>query len=1017
MNLEEYTTTGRARYARLAERVAGLLRQAIADRPGYRLLQIQSRAKTPESLRRRLEDIGELDTEEIEAHRKDLAGCRIVFYTNNDVNRFTNSGLLRELFDVDWERSRFHQPGPDERSPQRLFQSLNYVLKLNADRAALPEHREFEGLYCEVQIQTSLNHAWAEMAHDTIYKRPDLKGFGSVQLARIESKLEDAMRKYILRAGYLFQRIATDVDRLAEGKALFDEGALDAALAAANNNDRYEALEQLKNHVLPHYDDLPDVFPEIRDSLKRTWLAACATETVPHETPFGDFRGTEPPRITALIAEIIGQYRYIGPDENYAFVRDLYVRTSDPQSRDQLVKLAKRLAKPDVQVWKRLGPAVQAQLAEALSNEPDIAPIAPLATAIAREILSPDLTGATWSSSAVTLALGTVPYSQALQAARTAVVGVFSRYAQGVIEDEDALRSAATTLFESGRWPHRGALRPQAAIMLFSNLGQAVECMMRVAPQASLNARQDIESMLFRRWRFMRTLPGDLAAEPEVVEAHGRLIGHMTALRDALNADEEFVVFKTIVGFRSVFPHQWDEETDDLGRNVDLRNRRQDELADTITLENWPVWTARLATAARIRSNDGATRPPYRRFLAAIATRRPWLAFELLVDRRILPAWTIPPLACALLEGESRDEVEQVLAQWTDDGRFLAETATVAASAADTVPALLAKVTSRAVNEADEETCTLLILEAVRRCPDNPPLWRDEIYFPCLRVLHRAGNRDWVHRSWPEAGEHALFTSLNAAQSRAVLAAMVEVSHIDYPAEQILTSIASSRHRAVLDWFVQRIRIARQEPPPGFDSIPYRFQYLRQALQPHPLDVLASVRPWVDPDDYAATLDATHFLSKVYPEFQEPLPATLLDSVQCANTDDLAFLASVLHGFNGRQEVFPICRAILASDSATDDTEGHVSQVLSESGLMRGEFGRARMYEEKVERLEPWLGDKNQRVAAFAAREIRHFQNLLALENRRAQEAIAMRKLEYDEPLEGDDASPQNGNSPDDGPV
>ena len=159
------------------------------------------------------------------------------------------------------------------------------MLKLKSNRTALLEYREFEGLYCEVQVQTSLNRAWAEMAHDTIYKRPELQGFGTRQLELIESRLENAMRKHLLPAGYLFQRIATDVERLAEGKALFDKGALDAALTAVNNNDRRDALVQLKDNVLPHFDHLPEVFPEIRDNLKQTWLIAGTTKDHSSQDP------------------------------------------------------------------------------------------------------------------------------------------------------------------------------------------------------------------------------------------------------------------------------------------------------------------------------------------------------------------------------------------------------------------------------------------------------------------------------------------------------------------------------------------------------------------------------------------------------------------------------------------------------------------------------------------------------------------------------------------------------------
>ena len=298
MNLEEYERSGFSRYEKLAEITDQLLESAITAEGGFRLQQIQHRAKTVESLSRRLGEAGQLGTDEIEAHRKDLAGCQIVFYTNNDVNRFANSSLLHELFEVDWERSKFHQPGPSEGSAAELFQSYNYVLKLKADRTSLLEYREFEGLYCEVQVQTTLNHAWAEMAHDTIYKRPELQGFGARELEIIKERLEDAMRKHLLPAGYLFQRIASDVQRLTEGKALFDAGVLDAVLAAENNNERFEALVRLKDNVLPHYDDLEGLISEVRDILRRAWLVAGETETVSYETPFGGFRGHEPHQVT-----------------------------------------------------------------------------------------------------------------------------------------------------------------------------------------------------------------------------------------------------------------------------------------------------------------------------------------------------------------------------------------------------------------------------------------------------------------------------------------------------------------------------------------------------------------------------------------------------------------------------------------------------------------------------------------------------------------------------------------------
>ena len=1011
MDLEEYKNTGRSRYERLAKVVSELLERAIAGEPRYRLQQIQHRAKTVESLRRRLDEDGQVATDEIEACRKDLAGCRVVFYTNNDVNRFANSGLLRELFDVDWDRSKFHQPGPTQHSADQLFQSYNYVLKLKSDRTALLEYREFEGLYCEVQIQTSLNHAWAEMAHDTIYKRPDTRGFGTRQLELIESRLEDAMRKYLLPAGYLFQQIAADADRLAEGKALFDRGVLDAALAAVNNNDRYNALAQLKDHVLPHFDDLPEVFPEIRDKLMQTWMIAVKTGTVLHETPFGGFQGWESHQVTAQIAEIMERYRYLDPDKTYTFIRDLFVQTTDSKSRDQLVKLAEHLARPTMQIWEKYGPVVQVRLAEALPKEPDIDSIEPIAITIAGEILSPEISGTTSSSNAITIHRGAVTYSQELERARRSAINVILKIAQTAIGDDDALMRATRLLFDAYRWPRTGSVRHDVASMIFEELAYAIERMLPIAVEASLNARQNLESMLLHCWRLNRSLPNDLESVPKAVAAHKRLTSSIVDLRDALNADEEFVVFKTIVGYQSVFSHQWEEESLDFKRGEAARNQRQDELADSITEENWPVWKSRLETAARLKSIDLATFPPYRRFLSAVTTRQPKLAFDLLTDRSALPDWTVQPIAHALLNSELRECVEELLGRWVDDGCFLSEIADLASSAIEGLVELVSKVVSRAAKKSDETACTILVRGAIRRYQDDPQFWRDGVFFPCLTVLQEAENHKWIANSWHQSDKDSLFANLTEEQSGDVLVAMLRMGRIDYQAEQILRSIALTHHQMVLVWFGQRIQVSRQEPSLDFESIPFSFQSLHEALQPHPRDILASIRQWSDPDDSVSSFDALRFLSKVYPEFEEPLPSVLLDLVHNADAAELAFLASSLRGFNGQPRLVPVLRAMLASEAASDETEDQVSDVFLESGVMTGEFGGAETYQEKIELLKPWFDDKNTRVAKFAAREISSLRNRVASENRRAQERIAMRRIQYGEPLE-EDVHQQSVNSP-----
>jgi ppGpp synthetase/RelA/SpoT-type nucleotidyltranferase len=105
MNFETYEREGHYAYAKLAETIANILSVIVRNVPNLRVQQIQHRAKRPSSLRTKLEQRRNLECACIEDEVKDLAGCRIVLYTNSDVTRFLSSGAIQENFNVDWERT------------------------------------------------------------------------------------------------------------------------------------------------------------------------------------------------------------------------------------------------------------------------------------------------------------------------------------------------------------------------------------------------------------------------------------------------------------------------------------------------------------------------------------------------------------------------------------------------------------------------------------------------------------------------------------------------------------------------------------------------------------------------------------------------------------------------------------------------------------------------------------------------------------------------------------------------
>ncbi len=145
MNLTEYEAKYRVTYCAFAKWVKDRLTEAISDSPfATRLHAAQARAKTPESVKRKLMDRNLLDSDQIEEELKDLAGVRLIFYTNTDKIRFVRSQLIDDNLKVDLNKTRHHWPTPENK---RLpYQAIHHTVTLKDGPLSPPAPVEFQGM-------------------------------------------------------------------------------------------------------------------------------------------------------------------------------------------------------------------------------------------------------------------------------------------------------------------------------------------------------------------------------------------------------------------------------------------------------------------------------------------------------------------------------------------------------------------------------------------------------------------------------------------------------------------------------------------------------------------------------------------------------------------------------------------------------------------------------------------------------------------------------------------------------
>ena len=149
--LEEYREA-RPVLEKMQAEVTRILREAL-ERNGLIVTAIETRIKTEESLAGKLALKGAKYATLSDI--TDILGARIVTFYTDDVDRI--AAIAEQLFEIDWANS------VDKRKLHQLdsfgYNSLHYICRLPGYNYRF-----------ELQLRTTLQHAWAAINHDTGYK-------------------------------------------------------------------------------------------------------------------------------------------------------------------------------------------------------------------------------------------------------------------------------------------------------------------------------------------------------------------------------------------------------------------------------------------------------------------------------------------------------------------------------------------------------------------------------------------------------------------------------------------------------------------------------------------------------------------------------------------------------------------------------------------------------------------------------------------------------------------------------
>lgn len=199
--------------------VLGTLREAL-ERNGLVVTAIETRIKTEESLAGKLALKGAKYATLSDI--TDILGARIITFYTDDVDRIAS--IAEQIFEIDWNNS------VDKRRLHQLdsfgYNSLHYICRL-------PGY----DMRFELQLRTTLQHAWAAINHDTGYK-------SGIEIPREYMRRINRLAGLLEMADDEFSRIRTEItDYRRRVQSLVQNGKLDDVLL---DGDTFRSYLQAK---------------------------------------------------------------------------------------------------------------------------------------------------------------------------------------------------------------------------------------------------------------------------------------------------------------------------------------------------------------------------------------------------------------------------------------------------------------------------------------------------------------------------------------------------------------------------------------------------------------------------------------------------------------------------------------------------------------------------------------------------------------------------------------------------
>lgn len=943
---------------------------------GFKYQAVTFREKSERSLRNKLNTIKRIKSvKDID----DLAGCRIIFYLDEDIERIV--WYLQNEFIVVKENLKYSKKG---------YNARHFIVKLSEDRLKLSECEMFNGLKCEIQITTVLYHAWSELGHDIIYKpEKSLSEFDSPSSESIKARFAETMEvlKFAQRE---FDFIARQWEEIKQGKQIFSEEFLHDLEQAKTSYEIWQRLKLLREQVNNFGDKTPkelNIIEIINNKLEETK----GLKKKHIKTAFGALPGIGYKDIAEVCLDILKLLRNVHPKDVFETLFRLSIDENEKirkKSLDVVSKMARYTFYPEEgKIYYSLQLFILDEV-EKWDNK-KLLPNLSFMVKVSEKLLSPSFEGMSRSDhESVTILQGSLPAIDTVKKIRERTINILKKLyslAETISDRRQILQAFEAVLKPK---PYQVSTpEPELEKIILENINTVLAYYSTLIKEADNEIISAIEEQLHRL---------------QLTQRFQKRLKNLNKLRSLIEKNECYGMYKLFFGLNYLAPDNLDLDVPDaeLKRLDEVEKKRKqkiDEYVKQITGRNFLQRQKKILSIIKNYDHQAARKFEYFNiFLNELGKQKPEIARRLILENEKKLEPFLIHLIAGIWQSKQKENAEQILEDWIKKDKHLSTCAHIFKYVEEIDEPLLNKVYEKAKKQNDVNALINLTGSIVSNF-EQSKVGKD-LFVDCLKELTKHKNYCWIKYSKP------ILKILNEHDWDVVLKNLLYVPNIDINwktpyapnigihLNNILSACAKNFPKKLIVFFHERVKT--------HSTIPFELpKLLKEPLNRHAKVVIEEIFKCFNEEDWSPNLRGARLLllRAIFPDFHPELEEQLIKLLKSKNRNKAEIVLCVLRSYQGETFLHNVCKEFIKKYPKNENYKQELFNVLlGVVNAVSGEYGFVELYEKKKQEIQGWKNDKSGVIRDFAREYENYLSKRINEEKKRADENIEMRKRKFE---------------------